>query len=49
MNSLTLEALEKRVLRRLEGGQSPPPPFPSNFDTIHTINIIFGTYNELPW
>ena len=23
-------------------------PLPSIFDTIHPINLIFGTYNELP-
>ena len=28
-----------------EGGQSDP--LPSTFDTIHSIDLIFGTYNAL--
>ena len=29
------------------GGQSDPPP--STFDTIHPIDLKFGTYNKLHW
>ena len=42
--------LEKIVTRSLEGagGQSdPPPPPPSTFNTIHPIDLKFGTYNKL--
>ena len=37
--------LEKIVTRSLEGGQSDPPP--STFNTIHPIDLKFGTYNKL--
>ena len=36
--------LEKIVTRSLEGGQSDPPP--STFDTIHPIDLKFGTCNK---
>ena len=36
--------LEKIVTRSLEGGQSDPP---STFDTMHPIDLKFGTYNKL--
>ena len=39
---------EKIVTRSLEGGRSiAPPPPPSTFDTIHPIDLKFGTYNKL--
>ena len=38
--------LEKIVTRSLEGGQSDPPS-PSTFDTIHPIDLKFGTYSKL--
>ena len=37
--------LEKIVTRSIEGGQSDPPS--SIFDTIHPIDLKFGTYNKL--
>ena len=37
--------LEKIVTRSLEGGSIAPPP--STFDTIHPIDLKFGTYNKL--
>ena len=37
--------LEKIVTRSLEGGSIGPPP--STFDTIHPIDLKFGTYNKL--
>ena len=40
---LTLEVSKKR---KLEGGRSIRPP-PSTFDTIHPIDMKFGTYNKL--
>ena len=40
--------LEKIVTRSLEGGQSDPhPPLHSTFDTIHPIDLKFGTHNKL--
>ena len=42
-NSFSL--LEKIVTRSLEGGQSDP--LPSTFDTIHPIDLKFGTHNKL--
>ena len=39
--------LEKIVTRSLEGGVSIGPPPPSTFDTIHPIDLKFGTYNKL--
>ena len=52
MNPRSLE--EKIVTRSLEEGgswgagegQSDPSP-PSTFDTIHPIDLKFGTYNKL--
>ena len=38
--------LEKIVTRSLEGGVNRTPP-PSTFDTIHPIDLKFGTYNKL--
>ena len=38
---------EKVVTRSPEGGESTGPPPPSTFDTIHPIDIKFGTYNKL--
>ena len=38
--------LEKIVTRSLKGGGSIGPP-PSTFDTIHPIDLKFGTYNKL--
>ena len=38
--------LENIVTRSLEGGSIGPPP-PSTFETIHPIDLIFGTYNKL--
>ena len=43
----TLEASKKKELHealRGGGGQSDPP---STFDTIHPIDMKFGTYNKL--
>ena len=37
--------LEKIVTRSLEGGDQSDPP--STFDTIHLIDLKFGTYNKL--
>ena len=46
LNHRALE--EKIVTRRLERGSiGPPPPPPSTFDTIHPIDMKFGTYNKL--
>ena len=39
--------LEKIVTRSLEGGGGQSDPPPSTFDTIHPINLKFGTYNKL--
>ena len=36
----------KKVTRRHGGGGGSIGPLPSTFDTIHPINLIFGTYNE---
>ena len=44
----TLE--QKKVTRTLEwggGGEGSSGPLPSTFDTIHPIDMIFGTNNEL--
>ena len=38
---------EKLVTRSLEGGGVSRTPPPSTFDTIHPINLKFGTYNKL--
>ena len=38
--------LEKIVTRSLEGGINRTPP-PSTFDTIHPIDLKFGTYSKL--
>ena len=38
--------LDKIVTRSLEGG-SIGPPAPFTFDTIHPIDLKFGTYNKL--
>ena len=38
--------LEKIFTRSLEGGDQSDPP-PSIFDTIHPIDLKFGTYNKL--
>ena len=40
---------EKIVTRSLEGapGVNRNPPPPSTFDTIHPIDLKFGTYNKL--
>ena len=44
-----LRSLERtKVTRTLEGGGgSIEPPPPSNFDGIHPIDMIFGTYKKL--
>ena len=39
--------LEKIVTRSLEGGGVNRPPPPSIFDTIHLIDLKFGTHNKL--
>ena len=39
--------LEKIVTRSLEGGGVNRTPPPSTFDTIHPIDLKFGTYNKL--
>ena len=48
---LTLEGISlKKVTRRHKGeggGGGSIGPLPSTFDTIHPIDLIFGTYNEL--
>ena len=45
--SVTLEGLKKK--NNTWGiNRTPPPPLPSTFDTIHQIDMIFGTRNELP-
>ena len=36
----------KKVTRRHKGGGGSIGPLPSTFDTIHTIDLIFGTYDE---
>ena len=38
--------LEKIATRSLERSIGPPPP-PFTFDTIHPIDLKFGTYNKL--
>ena len=38
--------LEKIVTRSLEGGGGKSDP-PSTFDTIHPIDLKFGTYNKI--
>ena len=38
----------KKVTRRQKGGGGSIGPLPSTFDTIHPIDMIFGTCNELP-
>ena len=47
---LTLEASKKKylreVLRRGGGGSIGPHP-PPTFDTIHPVDLKFGTYNKL--
>ena len=44
-NFIPRSLLEKIVTRSLEeGGQSDPP---STFDTIHSIDLKFGTYSKL--
>ena len=49
---LTLESLNKKKLHEHfqegPGGELIGPPPPSTFNTIHLIEMIFGTYNELP-
>ena len=39
--------LEKIVTRSLEGGGQSDPPPSSTFDTIHPIDLKFGTYSKL--
>ena len=39
--------LEKIVTRSLEGGGGQSDPPPSTFDTIHPIDLKFGTYSKL--
>ena len=38
--------IEKIVIRKLEGGGGQSDP-PSTFDTIHPIDLKFGSYNKL--
>ena len=42
---LTLEGISLKRLH--EGTDGSIGPLPSNFDTIHPIELIFGTYNKL--
>ena len=48
---LTLEGISsKRLLEGMGGGggvEGSMGPLPSTFDTIHPIDLIFGTYNEV--
>ena len=48
MISLTLEASnEQKLHEHLRGGGGSIEPPPSNFDGIHPIDMIFGTYKKL--
>ena len=45
-------SLEEKIVTRSLGGRGvnrtpPPPPPPSTFDTIHPIDLKFGTCNKL--
>ena len=46
---LTLEGIGlKKLHEGIRGrGEGSIGPLPSTFDTIHPIDLIFGTYNEL--
>ena len=40
--------LEKKTKKQnIEGGRGQSPPPPPTFDTIHPIDLGFGTYNKL--
>ena len=39
--------LEKTISRSLEGGGGVNRTSPSTFNTIHLIDLKFGTYNKL--
>ena len=45
----TLDPLNKKKLHEhlSGGGEGSSGPLPSTFDTIHPIDMIFGTNNEL--
>ena len=44
---LTLEGLSLKKLHRAIRRGGSIGPLPSTFDTIHPIDLIFGTYSEL--
>ena len=43
---LTLEGIRQKKLHKGIRGGGVIGPLPSTFDTIHPIDLIFGTYNE---